>query len=350
MPIQLPDGRGLSDEVLEALRLRVLRGCELGFTESDLAELLGVTRETVCRWWSAYCQGGPEALPQERTGRPLGSGRALTDGQARHIQALLDHRQPKDFDIALPLWTRRGVVELIRKELGVTVAVRTAGEYLRRWGYTPQRPARKSRKQDPEKVREWLEETYPAVVERAAAEGAEVYWCDEEGVGIDDHRGRGYARPGQTPVKEVAGTHARVNVISAISNQGEGHFLTFRGTLDEVIFLMFLGQLLQATGKKLFVILDNLQVHDSAAVQAWVAERSDRIELIPLPKYTPERNPVEYLNNDVKEEVNAKGLPEDQEELHSNVNEFLHQLSSWPERILSYFCHPAVQYAAANSV
>jgi predicted transcriptional regulator len=63
MPIQLPDGRLLSDEVLDALRLRALRGRELGFTETDLADLLGVTRETVSRWWAAYCTGGTDALP-----------------------------------------------------------------------------------------------------------------------------------------------------------------------------------------------------------------------------------------------------------------------------------------------
>jgi transposase len=350
MTFQLPDGRLLSDEVLEALRLRALRGREMGFTESDLANLLGVTRETICRWWSAYRRGGTAALPEERSGRPLGSGRSLTDEQACHIQTLLDNHQPKDHGIAAPLWTRRAVAELIHKELGIRVAIRTVGAYLRRWGYTPQRPARKARKQDPEEVRRWLEETYPAVVERAAAEGAEIYWCDEEGVGIDDYRGRGYARPGQTPVKEVAGTHARVNVVSAISNRGEAHFLTFRGTLDAVAFVVFLELLLQETSKKIFLILDNLQVHESAAVSNWVAAHGDRIELIPLPKYVPERNPVEYLNNDVKAEVNAGGLPKDEEELDSNVNEFLHKLAFWPKRIMSYFCHPAVQYAAANTV
>ena len=43
-------------------------------------------------------------------------------------------------------------------------------------------------------------------------------------------------------------------------------------------------------------------------------------------------------------------MPKDQKELHFNVNEFLHKLSFWPERIMSYFCHPAIQYAAANTV
>jgi transposase len=350
MAIELPDARLESDEVLEALRLRALRARERGLPEVEIADLLGVARETVCRWWSAYCRGGLQALPQPRDGRPLGSGRLLTDDQAAHIQTLLDEHQPKEFGIACPLWTRRAVAALIHQEWGVTLALRTVGAYLRRWGYTPQRPARKARKQDPEEVRRWLEETYPAVAERAAAEGAAIYWCDEEGVSIDDHRGRGYARPGHTPLKEVAGGHARVNVVSAISNQGDAHFLTFTGALDTLVFLTFLERLLAAVSGKVLLILDRLQVHESAAVQAWVAQRRERIELIPLPKYAPERNPVEYLNNDVKAEVNAAGLPENQEELHGNVYAFLHKLAFWPERIISYFFHPAVQYAAANTV
>src|SRR6266436_1805310 len=77
MAVSLPDARVLSDDVLEALRWRALHGCELGFTEAEVADLLGVCRETVCRWWSAYTAGGLEALPHERSGRPLGSGRVL---------------------------------------------------------------------------------------------------------------------------------------------------------------------------------------------------------------------------------------------------------------------------------
>src|SRR3954453_2711834 len=85
MAVPLPDARELSDEVLEALRLRALHGCELGFTETEMADVLGVRPETVCRWWTAYAQGGLDALPRPRTGRPLGSGRFLSDDQADQI-------------------------------------------------------------------------------------------------------------------------------------------------------------------------------------------------------------------------------------------------------------------------
>src|SRR5215831_1690503 len=139
MAITLPDARQLSDEVLEALRLRAVRGIELGFTEVDIAELLGVSQETVSRWWTAYTTGGLGAIPSDRTGRPVGLG------------------------IPSPLWSRRAVRDLIRQELGITMPVRTVGEYLRRWGYTAKRPRRHARQQDPDEVQEWLEETYPAI-------------------------------------------------------------------------------------------------------------------------------------------------------------------------------------------
>src|SRR3954469_8344298 len=106
MSVRLPDARELSDEVLEALRLRALRGCELGFTEAEVANLLGVSRETVCRWWCAYAQGGVDALPHDRTGRPLGAGRLLSQEQAAHIQQLLRTHSPEEVGIAAPLWNR----------------------------------------------------------------------------------------------------------------------------------------------------------------------------------------------------------------------------------------------------
>jgi transposase len=163
MAITLPDARQLPDEVLEALRLRALRGCEMGFSESDVAEMLGVARETVSRWWSAYQGKGVDGLPGGRTGRPVGSGRTLTDEQAAHIQELINEHSPANLGVKAPLWSRGAVRELILKEYGIDMPVRTVGEYLKRWGYTAKKPSRHANDQDPEEVRKWLEETYPDI-------------------------------------------------------------------------------------------------------------------------------------------------------------------------------------------
>src|SRR3954464_11666439 len=94
MSIQLPDARQLSDEALQVLRLRALRGIELGFSEVDLADLLGVCPETISRWWTAYAAEGLASLPGGRSGRPLGSGRLLSDQQAERLQDLIDNNSP----------------------------------------------------------------------------------------------------------------------------------------------------------------------------------------------------------------------------------------------------------------
>jgi len=346
MSIQLPDARQLSDDALEALRLRALRGIELGYSELELAELLGACHETISRWWTAYRAEGLDALPGGRTGRPLGSGRLLSEEQARRIRARIDFRSPEAVGIPHALWTRRAVRELIRKECGIDLAERTVGLYLRRWGYTSKKPARHARQQDPDAVEEWLLETYPAIEAQAEREGADILWADEVGVAADQHPGYGYARVGEPATMEVPKPHIRVNQISAISNAGAVRFMTYGGAMNAAVFLTFLGRLIAGAARKVLLIVDRLQAHLTPEVEAWVAARRDRIEVYYLPTYAPELNPVEYLNNDMKGTVNEAGLPPDRATLRSRLSGFMRRLVGVPEHVIGYFLHQWTQYAA----
>jgi transposase len=346
MALSLPDARQLSDEVLEALRLRALRACEMGYTEAEVADLLGVARETVSRWWTAYVSGGLDALPGERTGRPVGTGRTLSEDQARHIRQLIDEHGPEALGIPAALWTRKAVRDLIRKELAIEMPVRTVGEYLKRWGYTAKVPRRHSKDQDPEEVRAWLEETYPAIEERAAREGAEVHWCDETGAAADKQPRKGYARRGRPATIEVPDPHIRMNQVSTITNEGEVHFLTYRETMTAALFIKFLEGLLRETTRKVFLIVDRPRAHDAKAVWDRVAGHGDRIEMFLMPAHAPELNADEYLNNDLKGAINAEGLPGSQEDLRTRMERFMSELKDLPDHVRSYFQHPCVQYAA----
>ena len=458
MAIVLPDARQLPDEVLQELRLRALRGLEMGFTQSDMGEMLGFARETVSRWWSAYQAFGLDGLPDDRSGRPVGSGRTLTDEQATHIQQLIDEKSPEDLGIAAALWSRRAVRDLINKECGISMPVRTVGEYLKRWGYTAKRPQRHANDQNPEEVREWIEETYPEIERRAReekpepgnaslaqpqeatmkvceplrvpandpifkegdpaarakltpkgslqaadsevrasqqdakpsdagsavptaakieapakqqdaeasdaalavrqagpvesqarqeeAQAAEIDWVDETGVAADEHPRYGYARKGKRATMEVPRSHIRINAVTTVNNEGEIHYMTYSGMMNAALFITFLEQLLRETTRKIFLIADRLSAHDCAAVEKWVLARMDRIEVYFLPVRAPERNAVEYLNNDLKGNVHAAGLPKSKKELKSNVESFYRKLVDLPQRVRSYFQHPCVQYAA----
>lgn len=346
MSIELPDARELSDDTLQQLRLRALRGIELGYSEVELAELLGVSNVTISRWWTAYQDQGLDSLPAERTGRPLGSGRFLSDEQARRIRTQIDLHSPRKLGLPHALWTRRAVGDLIRKELNIDLADRSVGTYLRRWGYTPKKPSRCARRQDPDEVEHWLLETYPAIEQQAEREGADIFWTDEVGVQADHHPGRGYAREGERATMDVPAPHIRVNQISAISNEGEVRFLTYQGSLNAALFLVFLQKLIEGVSRKVLLIADGLRAHKTPEVQAWVEAHRERIEVFYLPPYSPEMNPVEYLNQDLKGQVNAAGLPDDRPALHERVLGFMGRLSQLPRHVVSYFLHPWTQYAA----
>lgn len=346
MSIELPDARQLSDESLQTLRLRALRGIELGYSEVDLADLLGVCHETISRWWSAYTSAGTSALPGGRTGRPLGAGRFLSEGQAQHIQQCLDNQLPSALGIPHALWTRRAVRELIQKEFGIVLAERTVGQYLHRWGYTPKKPTRHARRQDPDEVEQWLQETYPAIEVQAFREHADILWTDEVGVAADHHPGTGYARRGERATMDVPKPHIRVNQISAISNAGTVQFMTYKGMLNGLIFLDFLKRLVAAAPRKILLIADGLQAHKTPEVQTWLWEHAGQIEVFYLPAYSPELNPVEYLNNDMKATVNEPGLPDNRGALKTRIEAFMSKLATVPSHVISYFLHPWAQYAA----
>jgi transposase len=350
MGIRLPDARQLSDEVLEALRVRALRGCELGLKESDVAGMLGVARETVSRWWSAYQAEGPDGLPGARTGRPLGSGRALTDEQGRRIQQLIHENTPADLGVKAPLWSRAAVRDLIKKEHGIDMPVRTVGEYLKRWGFTAKKPCRHAADQDPEEVEEWLEETYPDIERQAEEDDALILWTDECGVDADHHPAKGYAPEGERASMDVPHSHIRRSVLSAIGNHGELHFMTFAGTLNAGLFIVFLEGLLTETTKKIYLITDRLGAHDCEEVWDWLDEHKDRITMFLLPRRSPELNPDEYLNNDLKGNVHTDGLPHDKDELADHIHAFLLKLLRLPDHVISYFRHHCAQYAAAHDL
>jgi transposase len=132
----------LSDEALQVLRLRALRGIELGYSELDLAALLGVCHETISRWWTAYSAEGLTALPRGRSGRPLGTGRLLSDSQAQRIKECLDHHCPEELGIPHALGYR-AVRDLIRAR-SLASTWRNEPSAVAPLGYTSKKPSRHS--------------------------------------------------------------------------------------------------------------------------------------------------------------------------------------------------------------
>lgn len=340
------DARFLSIEVQEYLRQRAIHLREQGKTFVDIGAYLGVHRNTVSQWWRQYQQEGEPALHQRVRGRALGEGRRLSAQEELDIQAVMLEYFPEEMEIDSALWTRRAVQELIEKLCEIHLPIRTVGEYLNRWGFTPQKPLKRAYEQDPDAVEEWLEYTYPAIVERAQQEGAEIAWGDESGLRSDAHRGRGYAPRGDTPeILLPQKERTRINFIASVSNQGTVRFMLYSCRLNSQVFVQFLQRLIAHRERKLFWIIDHHPVHHAQVVQQWLEEHRDQIEVFYLPSYSPQLNPVEYLNGDVKQGGHAKPPSRNLEQLKGRVLSHLHKLQKLPDRVRSYFEHPLIAYA-----
>ena len=223
--------------------------------------------------------------------------------------------------------------------------IRTVGEYLQRWGFTPQKPLRRAYEQNPKLVQKWLDEDYPAIAARAKIEDAEINWGDETGLCSDSQHGRSYAPRGQTPAIRLNAKKERINLISSITNQGKVRFMIYNRTMNSQTFIKFCKRLIKDADKKVFLILDNLRVHHSHIVKDWVEQNKEKIELFFLPSYSPELNPDEYLNCDLKAGVHSGAPARSKSQLKSKALSHLRMLQKMPGRVVKYFKNPKISYA-----
>jgi transposase len=120
----------------------------------------------------------------------------------------------------------------------------------------------------------------------------------------------------------------------------------FSGALNAKILIGFLERLTRQQRWKLFLILDNLRVHHSKLVKQWLAENAAKIEVFYLPSYSPELNPDELLNADLKQKVTTAAPARTKRGLTRTAVRTLRSIQKQPQRVQHYFQQKDVRYAA----
>jgi transposase len=299
-------------------------------------------------WWKRYNSSGIKSLRAKQRGRKTGEHRTLSIKQELEIRKMIVDKTPDQIKLPFALWSRQAVGLLIKARFGIQMPVRTIGLYLQRWGFTPQKPAKRAYEQRPVAVKKWLKKTYPKIAADAKQQGAEIHWGDETGLRSDDHRGRGYAPKGITPLIRISAKRSSVNLISTVTNQGKVRFMIYDGTFTAKTMIMFLKRLIKDAKRKIFLILDNLRVHHAILVREWLDTKQIRklIEVFYLPSYSPELNPDEYLNCDLKGGVFGQAPIRDKESLKKAALSHLRLLQKKPQRVQKYFKNKFIAYAA----
>jgi transposase len=342
--MKIKDARSLPSTAQEDLRRKVLRAIMGGKKQAEVAALFGVTRQSISKWVKRYKKGGNRALRANPRGRPRGG--SLMPWQAAQISKSVLDRYPDQLKLPFYLWTREAVAELIEKKFGIRLSVWTVGRYLARWGFTPQKPLRKAFEQDPKQVRHWLEEKYPKIRGLAKQQKAEIYWGDEMGLRSDHVCGRSYGRRGKTPVILGTGQRFGCNMISALTNRGRLYFMIIKRRFRGEVFIEFLRRLVRQVPRYIFLIIDQHPVHVAIKVKGWLKKNESRIRVFYLPSYSPDLNPDENLNQDVKSNAVGRRRPHTQEEMVRNVRSYLFSRQKSPQIVKRYFDAEAVRYAS----
>lgn len=342
------DLRKVNNDELFTIRKQVVRLKQMALPGERIEEMTGVSQSAVSRIWSSYQKGGVKALRPQKSGRKTGTCMLLSDEQQQELKRSIIDKTPEQYKMSFMLWTREAISRLARLKFGVRLSLRSVTNYMKRWGFTCQRPTKKAYFVDNVKVDCFMKEEYPAIAKRAKEEDAEIYWGDETGIDNQTHYQRGYAPKGKTPTVRVEVKRERVNMMSAITNKGKIRFMMYEDNMNQDKLIGFLRRMADDVPCKVFLILDNLRVHHGKKVREWLEKHKERIEVFYLPAYSPELNPDEYFNHSLKKSVHSGMEPRTKKQIHHKAQSYVRRLQHHPDRVKAFFRHPKLTYQLCN--
>ena len=337
------DARRLSHKMLTELRQRGVSSVQEGQSPEIVSKALGINRVTIYGWLSRYRHGGWGALDaKKRGGRiPKLDGKAL-----KWIYHTVTAKNPLQLRFTFALWTAKMVGQVIFQRFDIKLSKASVCRLLNQLGLTPQRPVWRAYQQKPEDVERWLREEYPRIRGLARKNKALIFFGDEAGVRSDHHAGTTWGAKGKTPVVSSTGARFGLNLISAVSSQGEFRFMTVKGRVGAAQFIEFIKRLLHGIDRMVFLIVDGHPTHKAKSVTRFVKSIQDRFRLFFLPPYSPELNPDEGVWNDLKNNAIGRQCITSPDGLHGAVISHLRFIQKSPDRVCSYFNHDTTNYAA----
>ena len=337
------DGRKLSRDAKEQLRLTAVKRVLAGESPEAVAKGMAINRRTIDRWLEAHYYGGDAALKA----KPIpGAPPKISARQMQLLARIVREKSPLQFRFPYALWTLATIRELIRRKFAVALSEVSVGRLMRRLGFSPQRPLYRAWQQNPALVESWREEVYPKIAARAKRERALIFFADESAIRSDYHAGTTWSPVGKTPVVETTGARFSVNMLSAVNAHGGFRFMTVDGPVNAGVFREFLKRLITGMDRKIFLIVDGHPAHKAKMITSFVEENAGAIDLFFLPPYAPELNPDELAWAHLKARI-AKATAKTKDELKLTVESALYRLQKLPDVVASFFRTPSCKYAAA---
>jgi transposase len=337
------DGRELSKAAREQLRITAVKRVLAGEGPEAVIKSIGFNRRCIYQWLATYRSGGLEALKDNKNhgGRPP----VLSWVQMLQLYRIITAGNPLQYKFEFALWTTEIVRQLIVREFGIKLSGVSVWRALRALGLTPQKPKRVACRRNPDAVKKFLHEEYPAIKRPASDCGAKIYWGDEASVRSDYHSGTTWAKKGRTPAIKTTGARFSVNMISAVCGTGELRFMASEKNRAAPVFIGFLKRLIHGQKQPVFLIVDGHPVHKSKAVKKYVESTGGKLMLFILPGYSPDLNPDESVWAYVKHHTIGKKIITGPDQFRKTARKALLSLARKRNIIINFFKKPSLLYA-----
>ena len=340
---KIDDLRRVPNHQRPAIRKMVVKAIRKGACPIHISATFGIGLRTIITWIKKFLSGGWKALENRpKKGRP----RILNEMHLNWLLRAVRDSNPMQLKFEFAYWTLKLIRQALIDKFGLTLSVSTVRRALRALGMSPQKPKVKAYQRDDKAFEKWKSEDFPKIKKKAEKEGATILFEDEAGIAASYHVGTTWGMRGKTPQVELNGARYRISMLGAIGADGRLHYELHEGTSTSETFIGFLQAILDETGSKIFIITDNLSIHNSNKVKEYIASQGEMIEIFYLPTYSPQLTPIEQVWSLVKRAVGKK-LTRSKAELKEHMEAELEELKGTPEKVRNMFKEPDCCYILA---
>ncbi len=298
---------------------------EKNFKNSEISKVLHVNRRTVYSWRVRKENNvGYENIKQK------GAKSRLSEDQKKQLKKILEDGASQ-YGYDTDLWTLKRIAEIIEHEFHVHYNTTYIWQILDRMGYSAQMPLATAMEKNQDYVNEWLKNEYPEYVKEARNHNATILFQDESGMQSRPNVRRTWAPVGSRLLITVKESRDRISLSSAVTENGDLYFMIKKESMNENDIILFLEQLLTEIEGFLYIFWDNIMIHRSKKVKAFLGNHNDRLITRRIPPYSPDLNPDELVWNALKYQKLSNFCLRSYDELYERAELTMNMMKSDPE-------------------
>jgi transposase len=299
-----------------------------------LCERWGLSPACIYGWQKAFLLRGLDSLVYGHGG---GRRPKLSPKQKQRLVELIE-AGPLVVGCETACWTSVLIRVLIWREFGVLYNCQYVCTLLHNLGFSFQKARFVSDHLDAARRQHWLQQEWPRILRTAQRQKGLILFEDEASFAQWGSLSYTWARRGQQPEVKTSGKRKGYKVFGAIEYfSGRLFYQGIEGRFNSESYQGFLQKIMEQTTQPLFLIHDGARYHTSAATQAFLAAHRDRITVEPLPSYSPDYNPIEYLWKKTKKRATHNQYFKEFAALTVSVDKALAYFATHPDTVLGLF-------------